>query len=113
MAVTGRGGREGGVLRGTTTPCPVAPSPLGRCPPGRGRSELELRLAAEGAVCTATGRMVHRLATATGVAVHHHKGGDALWEATQTRLCLLFFTFFTTFANVLTLQVFYYHVQVC
>ena len=53
------------------------------------------------------------LVTATGVAVHHHKGGSALGAATQARLRLLFFTFFTTFANVLTLQVFHHRVQVC
>ena len=51
--------------------------------------------------------------TATGVAVHRHKGGGVLRAATQARLRLLFFTFFTTFANVLTLQVFHHHVQVC
>ena len=51
--------------------------------------------------------------TAIGVAVHRHKGGGALGAATQTRLCLLFFIFFTTFANVLTLQLFHHHVQVC
>ena len=53
------------------------------------------------------------LVTATGVAVHRHKGGGALGAATQARLCLLFITIFTTFANVLTLLVFHHHVHVC
>ena len=60
MVVTDRGGGEGGVLDGTAAPCPVAPPPLGRCPPGRGREGLVLGLAPEVAVCTTTGVMVHR-----------------------------------------------------
>ena len=44
---------------GAPPPCPMAPPPLERCPPGHGRKELELRIAAEGAVCTAIGGMVH------------------------------------------------------
>jgi hypothetical protein len=51
--------------------------------------------------------------TAIGVAVHRTGHGGALVAAHRAQQCLLFFTFFTTFANVLTLQVFYHYVQVC
>jgi hypothetical protein len=51
--------------------------------------------------------------TATGVAVHWTRGGGAPVVAPQAEFRLLFFTFLTTFANVLTLQVFHHHVQVC
>ena len=51
--------------------------------------------------------------TATGVTVHQTWGGGAPRAAHRAKFCLLFFTFFTTFANVLTLQVFHHHVQVC
>jgi hypothetical protein len=44
---------------------------------------------------------------------HRTRHGDALGSAPRARLRLLCFTFFTTFANVLTLQVFHHHVQVC
>ena len=50
--------------------------------------------------------------TATGVAVHRTRGGGAPVAALQAELYLRFFTFLTTFANVLTLQVFHHHVQV-
>ena len=63
------GGREQWVALGALPPYPVAPPPLGRCPPRCGRERLELRLAVEGAVCTATGRTVHRLVTAISEAV--------------------------------------------
>ena len=43
---------------------------------------------------------------------HRHRGGGALGATPQAWLHLLFFTFFTTFANVLTLQVFHHHVRV-
>ena len=51
--------------------------------------------------------------TATGVAVHRTRGGGAPVAAPQAEFRLLLFTFITTFANVLTLQVFHHHVQVC
>ena len=60
VAMTGGEGREGGVLEGTVTPCPVAPPPLGRCPPGRGRKGLELGLAPPVMVYTAPGATMHR-----------------------------------------------------
>ena len=51
--------------------------------------------------------------TAIGVTVHRTRGGGAPVAADQAEFCLLFFTFFTIFANVLTHQVSYHHVQVC
>ena len=51
--------------------------------------------------------------TTIGVAVHQARGGGAPVAAPQARFRLLRFTFFTTFATVLTLQVFHHHVQVC
>ena len=50
---------------------------------------------------------------ALGVVVHRTRHGGALEAVPRARLCLLFFTFFTTFSNVLTLQVLHHHVQVC
>jgi len=51
--------------------------------------------------------------TALGVVVHRTRGGGAPVAAPQAKFRLLFFTFLTTFANVLTLEVFHHHVQVC
>jgi hypothetical protein len=47
------------------------------------------------------------------LAGHRHRGGGAPLAASQAEFRLLFFTFLTTFANMLTLQVFHHHVQVC
>jgi hypothetical protein len=54
-----------------------------------------------------------QLVTATGVAVHWTRHGGAPGVAHRAWECLFFFTFFTTFANVLKLQVSHHHVQVC
>jgi hypothetical protein len=51
--------------------------------------------------------------TVTRVAVHRTRGGGALVATPQAEFHLFFFTFFTTFANVLTLQVFHHHAQMC
>jgi hypothetical protein len=51
--------------------------------------------------------------TAIGVAVHRTEGCGSPRAAPRAKFRLLFFTYFTTFANVLTLQVFHHHVQVC
>ena len=51
--------------------------------------------------------------TATRVVVHRIGHGGALRAAPRAQLRLLFFTFFTTFTNMLTLQVFQHHVLVC
>ena len=48
-----------------------------------------------------------------GLAGHRHRGGGASRAAPRAKFHLLFFVFFTTFANVLTLQVFHHHMQVC
>jgi hypothetical protein len=44
-----------------------------------------------------------QMVTTTGVVVHRTRGGGAPRAAPQAKLHLLFFTFFVTFANVLTL----------
>jgi len=51
--------------------------------------------------------------TATPMAVTSTGGGGATRAAPRAEFRLIFFTFFTTFANVLTLQVFHHHVQLC
>ena len=83
--------------------CTVAPPPLGRCPPRHGRDLGEVKRASVCLVCTTTLRVVHRPVTATGVVVHQTRGGGASVAAPQVEFCLLFFTFLTTFINVLTL----------
>ena len=70
----------------------------------------------------ATGHIVAvplgQLAALGLLADHRHRGGgapDKGWRCShgipQGEFRLLFFTFLTTFANVLTLQVFYHHMQ--
>jgi hypothetical protein len=46
-------------------------------------------------------------------ASHRHRGGGAPMVAPQAEFHLPFFSFLTTFANMLILQVFHHHVQVC
>ena len=61
----------------------------------------------------ATGQGVEVPPYSTSLSTSSADTVGALGVATQTRLRLLFFTFFTTFVIVLTLQVFHHHVQVC
>ena len=46
---------------GTAMPCLVAPPPLGRCPPGLGKAQLESGWSSDVMVYTAMARTVHRL----------------------------------------------------
>ena len=60
-----RRGCSGGAL----PPYPVAPPPLGQCPPGPGIEEAERKEAPVRPVFTALVRAVHHLVTATSEAV--------------------------------------------
>ena len=54
-------------------------------------------------VCTTAVRAVHHSVTTIGVVVHQTRGGGAAVVAPQAEFHLCFFTFLTTFANMLTL----------
>ena len=80
---------------------------------GRGQVGTALGVAVPPDKVTVPHQNTSLLASSAGVAVHRTGHGGALGTTFQARLRLLFFTFFTTFANVLTLQVSHNHVQVC